>query len=104
MLEGLVRDENDYKLNNFYESCLGKVLAYKPIAFCCGTIVIPRFDLREAAKRALATVRLWLASNYSSVNCAIFCANENADYEIYKDLNAFWLMLMWNKAQILIVL
>ena len=35
---------------------------------------------------AMATVRLWLESNHSSVERVIFCANENADYEIYKDL------------------
>ena len=31
-------------------------------------------------------VRLWLDSNHSSIDCVIFCANENAAYEIYKDL------------------
>ena len=32
-----LRDKNDYKLNDFYKSCLEKVLAYnvKSIAFCC---------------------------------------------------------------------
>ena len=35
---------------------------------------------------ALATIRLWLESNHSSIDCVIFCPNENADYEIYKDL------------------
>ena len=81
-------DENDYTLNDFYKSCLEKVLAYnvKSIAFCCGTIGIPGFDPREAAKMAIATVRLWWESNHSSIERVIFCANENADYEIYKDL------------------
>ena len=65
-----------------------EVLAYnvKSISFFCGTIGIPGFDPREAAKIALATVRLWLESNHSSIDRVIFCANENADYEIYKDL------------------
>ena len=81
-------DKNDYKLNDFYKSCLENVLPYnvKSIAFCCGTIGIPGFDPREAAKMALATVRLWLESNHSSIDHVIFCANENTDYEIYKDL------------------
>ena len=35
---------------------------------------------------ALATVRLWLESNHSSIDQVIFCAFENADYKIYKDL------------------
>ena len=83
-----LRDENDYKLNDFYKSCFEKVLPYniKSIAFCCGTIGIPGFDPREAAKMALATVRLWLESNHSSIDHVIFCTFENADYEIYKDL------------------
>ena len=83
-----LRDKNDHKLNVFYKSYLEKVLAYKvkSIAFCCGTIGIPGFDPREAAKMALATVRLWLESNHSSIDHVIFCANENTDYEIYKDL------------------
>ena len=51
---------NGYKLNDFYKSCLQKVLAYivTSIAFCCGAIEIPGFDPREAAKMALATVRI----------------------------------------------
>ena len=83
-----LRDKNDFKLNDFYKSCLEKILAYnvKSIAFCCGTIGIPGFDPRKAAKMAIATVRLWLESNHSSIECVIFCANENADYEVYKDL------------------
>ena len=62
-----VTDKNDYKLNDFYKSCLENVIAYdvKPIAFCSGTIGIPPFDLNEAAKMAIATVRLWLESNHS---------------------------------------
>ena len=35
---------------------------------------------------AVATVRLWLESNHSSIDRGIFCTFENADYEIYKDL------------------
>ena len=35
---------------------------------------------------ALATVKLWLQSNHSSIDRVIFCSNENADYEIYKEL------------------
>ena len=69
-----LRDKNDYKLNDFYKSCLEKVLAYnvKSIAFCCETIGIPGFDPREAAKMAKATVRLWLESNHSSIEHVIF--------------------------------
>ena len=61
------RDENDYRLNDFYKSCLQIFLAYdvKSIAFCCGTIGVPRFDPREAVKMALATVKLSLESNHS---------------------------------------
>ena len=83
-----LRDKNDFRLNDFYKSCFKKVLGYnvKSIAFCCGTIGIPGFDPREAAKMALATVRLWLESNHSSIDHVIFCASENADYEVYNDL------------------
>ena len=83
-----LRYKDDYKLNDFCKICLEKVFAYnvKSIAFCCGTIGIPGFDPREAAKMAIATVRLWLESNHFSIEHAIFCANENADYKIYKDL------------------
>ena len=50
-----LRDKNDYKQNDFYKTCLEKVLAYnvKSVAFCCGTIGIPGFDPREAAKMAI---------------------------------------------------
>ena len=34
----------------------------------------------------LATVRLWLESNDSSIDRVIFCTFENLDYETYKDL------------------
>ena len=83
-----LRDKNDYKLNDFYKSCLQKVLAYniKSIAFCCGATGIPGFHPREDAKMTLATVRLLLESNHSSVDHVIFCTYENADHEIYKDL------------------
>ena len=83
-----LRDKNGYQLNDFYKSCLQKVLAYhvKSIAFCYGVIDIPVFDPRKAAKIALAIVRLMLKSNHSSIDCVIFCTLENADYEIYKDL------------------
>ena len=69
----------------FYKSCLQKVLAYnvKSIAFWCGAI---GSDPQNAAKMALATVRLWFESNHSSIDGAILCTFENADYEIYKDL------------------
>ena len=80
-----LRDQNDYKLNYFYKCCLQKVLA---VVFCCGAIGIPGFDPLKAAKMALATVRLWLESNHSSIDRVIFCAFKNADYEIYKDLMA----------------
>ena len=80
--------KNDYKLNDFYKSCLWKVLAYnvKSFAFCCEAIDIPGSQTKEAAKIGLATVRLWLESNHSSIDHVIFCTFENADYEIYKDL------------------
>ena len=83
-----LRHKIDYKLNNFYKSCLQKVLAYnvRSIAFSCGAIDIPWFDPQNAAKMALATVRLWLESNHSLIECVIFCTFENIDYEIYKDL------------------
>ena len=58
----------------------------KSIAFCCIATCISEFDQKKAAEVALATVRLWLESNHSSVDCVIFCTYENADYEIYKDL------------------
>ena len=63
-----LRDKNGYKLNDFYKSCLQKVLAYNinSIAFCSRAIDIPGFHPREASKIALATVRLWLESNHSS--------------------------------------
>ena len=53
-------DTNEHKLSHVYKSCLQKVLAYneKSIAFCCGAIGILRFDPREAAKMALASVSL----------------------------------------------
>ena len=35
---------------------------------------------------ALAIVRLWLKSNYSSIDHVSFCTFENASYEMYKDL------------------
>ena len=83
-----LRDKNGYELNDFYKSCLLKVLAYnaKSIAFCCGPIDIPGFHPREAAKIALATVRLWLESNHSSIDHVILCTFENACDEICKDL------------------
>ena len=83
-----LRYKNGFKLNDFYKSCLQKVLAYnvKSIAFCCGASDIAGFHPREAAKMALATDRLWLESNHSSVDHVVFCTFENADYEIYKDL------------------
>ena len=76
-----LRVKNEYKLNDFYKSFSEKVLAFnvKSIAFCCGTICIPWFDLWEAAKMALPIfIRLLLESNHSSIDCVIFCANENA--------------------------
>ena len=35
---------------------------------------------------AIASVRLWVASNHSSIGHVIFCTYENAGYGIYKDL------------------
>ena len=82
------RDKNDYKLNDFYKICLLKVLAYnvKSIAFCCEGTDIPGYDQREAAKMVTATVKLWLETNHSFVDCVIFCTYENSDYQIYKNL------------------
>ena len=70
-----LRDKNEQKLNDFYKSCLEKVLAYnvKSIAFCCGAIGIPGFDPSEAAEMALATIRLWLESNHFSIDCYFLC-------------------------------
>ena len=51
----------------------------KFVAFCCCRIGIFEFDSKKAAKMALATVRLWLESNYSSIDSVIFCTFENAD-------------------------
>ena len=73
------RDNNDYKLDNCYNSCLVKVLTnnIRFIVFCCLATGIYGFDQRKAAEMALATVRLWLESNGSSVDCINFCLNEN---------------------------
>ena len=83
-----LRDKKDYKLNDFYKSCLQKLFGdnVKSIAFCCVAVGVPGFDPRKAAKMVLATVRLWLESNHSSIDHVTFCTLENADYEIYKDL------------------
>ena len=83
-----LRDKNDYKLNDFYKSSLQTVLAYnvKSVAFYCEAIGIAGFDRKKAAKMALATVRLWLESNHSSFDHAIFCTFGSVDYEIWKDL------------------
>ena len=78
---GRLRVKNGYKLNDFYKSFSEKVLAFnvKSIAFCCGTIGISWFDPWEAAKMALPIfIRVLLESNHSSIDCVIFCANENA--------------------------
>ena len=82
------RDGNDIKLKDCYKSSLQNVLIYNVmfIAFCCVVYVIPGFGKKEAAEVAVATVRLWLESNHSSVDHVIFCTYENVDYEIYKDL------------------
>ena len=42
--------------------------------FWCGAIGIPGFDPQNAAKMDQATVRLWLESNHSSIDCVTFCA------------------------------
>ena len=68
-----LRVKNEYKLDDFYKIFLEKVLAYNvKSAFCCGTIGIPWFDPREAAKMALATIKLLLESSHSSIDCVIF--------------------------------
>ena len=78
----------DNKLGDFYKSCFQKVLVYnvKSLAFCSGAIGIPGFDPRRAAKMVIATVRLCLESNRSSIDSVIFCTFENVDYETHKDL------------------
>ena len=82
------RDKNYNDVKDCYKSCLQNVLTYKvkSIAFCCIATGIFEFDHKKAAEVALATVRLWLESNHSSVDRVIFCIYVNADYEIYKDL------------------
>ena len=47
-----LRGKKDYKLNDFFKSCLQNVLAYdvKSIAFCCEAISIPGFDPKKTAK------------------------------------------------------
>ena len=82
------RNKNDIKLKNCYKSCLQNVLTYgvKSIAFSCVATGICGFDQRKVAEIALATDRLWLESNHSSVDRVISCTHENADYEISKDL------------------
>ena len=54
------RGKNDYKLNDFYKSCLQKVVAcnVKSIAFYCEAIAIPGFELGKAAKLALGTAHI----------------------------------------------
>ena len=72
-----LRDKNDYELNDFYKSCLQKVLAcnVKSIVLCPGALGICGFDLdlKKAAKITPATVRPWLKSNHSSADRVIFC-------------------------------
>ena len=81
------RGKSDYKLNDCYKSCLLKFVAsnVKSIAFCCGAIGIPGFDLGKAVKLALATATLWLESNHLSIDHVRFWTHKNIDYEIYKD-------------------
>ena len=82
------RNKNDYNLNDCYKICLPKVVANNAnsVAFCNGAIGVPGCDPRNIAKMALATVRLWLESNHTSINHVVFCPYENADYELYRDL------------------
>ena len=91
-------------LNDFFKSCVWKVLAYnvKSTAFWCRAIDILGFYPRGAAKMALATVRLWLELNNSSSGCFIFCTFENADYEIHKDLmpSVYFLALKYHLTNI----
>ena len=81
-----------------YKSCLQNVLTYdvKTSAFCCVATGIRRFDQRKTAEIALANVRPLLKSNHSSLDHVIFCTNENADYEIFKDLMTTILFLVSN--------
>ena len=65
-------------LTHYHISCLQNVLTWVATGIC-------GFDQRTATEIALATVRLWLESNHSSVNYVIFCAYENADYDIYNN-------------------
>ena len=61
-------------------------LSCKFLTFSSQAVGIPGFDPRKAAKMALVTIKLWLESNQSPIDCVIFCTYENADYEICKDL------------------
>ena len=81
-------DKNDYMLIDCYKSCLQKVLAYniKSVWFFCGEIGSPGFDPRKVYKITLATVKLWLKSNNSSIDHVIFSDYENADYGTCKVL------------------
>ena len=83
-----LRYKNENRLKDCYESCLQKVSVYnvKSIAFYDIQTGIPGFDPRKAAEMALITARLWLESNYSSIECVIFCTYEYSYYEIYKDV------------------
>ena len=73
-----LRDKNDDKLIDRYKSYFQKVLAYdvKSIAFCYVTTGIHSFVQRKVVVIAFATVRLYLESNHSSVDCVIFCPYE----------------------------
>lgn len=72
MLRGL-KDKNDNKVKDCYESCLRKVNVYnvKSIVCCCIRTDIPEFDPSKAAEMALTTTRLWLESNLSNLSIKV---------------------------------
>ena len=68
------RDKNKNKLKDCFENCLQKVCAYKvkSVAFYCTGSSIYHFYPRKNAEIGFTTLRLWLESNHSSVDCVIF--------------------------------
>ena len=82
------RNKGDNKQRDCYKSCLQKALAYvtKCVAFRCVATHVHGFHQKKAAEIALATIRHWLESNHYAVDCVVFYGNENANYELYKDL------------------
>ena len=69
------RDQNKQKLENCCLSCLRNVLSYgiKTVEFCCIATQSFNFNQHEATEVALNTVKVWMGSNHSNVDCVIFC-------------------------------